>query len=258
MKSAIICEGSTDLVLIQYFLEKTYGWTYTKDQNTFKVNSAKSYIWLNNNEDYLCIINSGGVSKLLDQLDWLLLFNKNLFDDASRFDKIVLVSDHDEPDTITNFVDNISSIFRKYSITSTNELENDEWFNGTYFPLQQEKRIDFLMLIIPFEGNGAIENFLLNALKDDSSLNDPDKVIFSIVEQCEEFIDNLDVKDKFLKKRREKLKAKFSTVFVVLTPAEAFTQRKTLLQSANWEDYLAIQSAFSKFLDLKSRDYVVT
>lgn len=28
MKSIIICEGGTDLALIQYFMEKAHGWAY--------------------------------------------------------------------------------------------------------------------------------------------------------------------------------------------------------------------------------------
>jgi hypothetical protein len=33
MKNIIICEGSTDLVLIQYYLEKTYAWKYIEEGN---------------------------------------------------------------------------------------------------------------------------------------------------------------------------------------------------------------------------------
>lgn len=31
MKSVVICEGNTDLTLIQYFLEKVYNWEFIKN-----------------------------------------------------------------------------------------------------------------------------------------------------------------------------------------------------------------------------------
>lgn len=252
MRSALICEGSTDLVLLQYFLEKTYNWSYTNDQNTFKINSAKSNVWLKNGDDYLCIINSGGVSRLLTQLENLLLFNLSSLDSSNIFDKIVLISDNDESDTISNFVTELTSIFLTSSISLSENLENDKWINGKYTAYEQIRNIDFLMLVLPFDENGAIENFLLKALKENSLANDEDKVIYSIVEQCQIFIDNIDVKEQYLKKRREKIKATFSTVFVILTPAEAFAQRKTLLQSAKWEEYITVQNAFEKLATLKT------
>ncbi len=33
MKSVIICEGNTDLTLIQYFLVKVYNWIYIEKNN---------------------------------------------------------------------------------------------------------------------------------------------------------------------------------------------------------------------------------
>ena len=32
MNSIIICEGSTDSILLQYFLRKAYGWEDTKER----------------------------------------------------------------------------------------------------------------------------------------------------------------------------------------------------------------------------------
>ncbi len=43
MKSIILCEGGTDLTLIQYFMEKVNGWKY--DLNRTRQNSSKlSYL----------------------------------------------------------------------------------------------------------------------------------------------------------------------------------------------------------------------
>ena len=52
MKSIILCEGRTDLTLIQYFMEKANNWQYDKQVKLFKLKQAKQ---LKNNENTLVI-----------------------------------------------------------------------------------------------------------------------------------------------------------------------------------------------------------
>ena len=52
MKSIILCEGGTDLTLIQYFMEKANNWRYDKQVKLFKLKQAKQ---LKNNENTLVI-----------------------------------------------------------------------------------------------------------------------------------------------------------------------------------------------------------
>lgn len=52
MKSIILCEGGTDLTLIQYFMEKANNWQYDKQVKLFKLKQAKQ---LKNNENTLVI-----------------------------------------------------------------------------------------------------------------------------------------------------------------------------------------------------------
>ena len=126
-------------------------------------------------------------------------------------------------------------------------LENNTWNNSTYTnDIFDTSRIELLSLIIPFEDTGAIETFLLNALCIESEKSDPEKVDKEIINQCSHFIDTIDCKGKYLKHRREKTKAKFDTAFVVMTPAEAFNQRQTLLRSIPWEQYEIIQTSFKQ------------
>ena len=61
MKSIILCEGGTDLTLIQYFMEKANNWQYDKQVKLFKLKQAKQ---LKNNENILIIGATGGCSEI--------------------------------------------------------------------------------------------------------------------------------------------------------------------------------------------------
>ena len=252
MRSVLICEGNTDLTLIQYFLEKTYEWEYIpegryRDLELTPIQNAKGYKWLINktNNKFLCLIEAGGSTKILDQLEGILNFNSFQTERENFFEKIIILTDNDDDSTESEMLGKFSTLLNEKYFINEN-ICNNEW-NIVNFELMDEIiALEFLPLIIPFETTGAMEDFLLEALKNDSLDSDPDKVISHIVDESREFVDNLNCSGKYLIKRREKTKAKFTIVFAILTPAEAFKQRRSLLQSVPWEEYQHVQLAFEK------------
>ena len=80
----------------------------------------------------------------------------------------------------------------------------------------------FLLLVIPFEENGAMETFLLNAI-DEEDVYDK-----KIIQQCIEFVDNVDLERRYLTNRRYITKAKFDTYFSIRTPAQQFNESQHL------------------------------
>lgn len=74
MNSIIICEGSTDSILLQYFLRKAYGWEDTKERIPLS-NKFKTFRKLKKEEKTLCIGGSGGVSQIKDKFDNILELN---------------------------------------------------------------------------------------------------------------------------------------------------------------------------------------
>lgn len=260
MKSVIICEGNTDLTLIQYFLVKVYNWIYieknknkeykedgithplrTKNQNDIK--------WLeHSNGSVLCILSSGGVSGIPNMLEQILDLNN--LGSVKQFDKIVVISDRDEVNTEVDFINTLNKKFKNYTVKFSTEVLHNCWNVAQYTDLNRNDcSIKYLPLIIPFEETGAIETFLLDSI---SAANGIDK---KVIDQCRKFIDKIDCKDsggtqKYLKHRREQTKAKFNTVFSVMTPAEAFEQRRTLLRSVPWEQYETIQNCFKQLSKL--------
>lgn len=256
MLSIIICEGTTDLVLLQYFLEKAFNWQYIKDselRNYSKINiqvgTKQHYKWFKKNNDFLCIKASGGCSKLMNSLDSILEINSMELNNI--FKNIVILTDNDEVDTSSTILNDITNKFNDFGIEFKSSIINNEWNETTFVnAIQESESINLLPLIIPFNENGAIETFLLNAIKNNSVSNDPNSVDKLVIDQCIDFIDNIDCKNKYLQHRREKTKAKFDTVFVVMTPATAFSERQSLLRNIPWEQYQSIQESFKKLSHL--------
>lgn len=124
-------------------------------------------------------------------------------------------------------------------------IDNDEWIyvkglNGR----QIEINFRILLLIIPFEENGALETFLLKAISNNDSY---DK---KIVDQSNDFVDIIDNEGRYLNKRRYKTKAKFDVYFSIRTPLEQFSERRNILRNISWEDYEEIQDSFKKLSEI--------
>ena len=202
MLSIVICEGTTDLVLLQYFLEKTYNWNYIKDSEYTQYNDlivnigdSKTTKWFKKNNNFLCIKSSGGCGKICSTLESILEIND--IKTNNFFQNIVILTDNDDIDTPINFISELTNKFNKFNISFQSPLNNNDWNETTFInTLQESISINLLPLIIPFDEHGAIETFLLNAIKNNSIINDPKFVDKLVVDQCINFIDNIDCKNK--------------------------------------------------------------
>ncbi|WP_305453648.1 DUF3226 domain-containing protein [Bacillus mycoides] len=252
MRNLLICEGSTDLLLIQYFLEKTTSWEYV-EKNMYdqfeltRFGNKALYKWFRKKEEeiYLCIYAAKGCTNIPNVLREMWFINLTEMEKEKLFGRIIILTDNDEIETQETFLDNITQVLTEGNC-ECNAFSINNWNEVRYNWFVESVNIELLPLIIPFETTGAIEDFLLNALKKKSELEDPDKLISKIVDECCSFIDNLDGGERYLSKRRERTKARFTSVFVVLTPTDAFAERKNLLQSVPWEEYQEVQIAFKE------------
>ena len=243
MNSIIICEGSTDSILLQYFLRKAYGWEDTKERIPLS-NKFKTFRKLKKEEKTLCIGGCGGVSQIKDKFDNILELN-SFAANGEEYDKIIILTDRDEVDTEADFCAEISRILAERNVYAGQTIKNDEWVHCKMKNGQgKEISVDLLLLVIPFEQTGAMETFLLDAIaKADDYDND-------IIKQGNAFVDSVDPDKRYLSKRRYITKAKFDVYFSVRTAAEQFVERQNLLKSVPWEKYLLIQDSFRKFADL--------
>ena len=243
LQPIILCEGSTDYFLLQYYMRAAYHWNDDKtiQNNILKMPKQKSRNLLKNS-DILTIMSVGGCSNLGNGLRAAL--NRNYLSPPSLSDaysNIAIVTDRDEVGTEQTFIQSIVQILAEYNVTYTTNLTNNFWLSCEMYT-QTGIRIDFslLLMIIPFEENGAMETFLLKAVGDD----DPyDK---NIIQECARLVDRIDPMQKYLSSRRYITKAKFDTYFSIRTPAEQFSQKQDILKNVKWEEYTKLQTCFQQ------------
>lgn len=75
MNSVILCEGSTDYVLLQYFMRKAYLWEDDKEQQIFHKKFGMARV-LKKENDYLSIVGCRGCNKLIPGLEFMIESNK--------------------------------------------------------------------------------------------------------------------------------------------------------------------------------------
>lgn len=239
MKSVIICEGGSDLALIQYFMEKTNNWAYTNSNK--EIRYFKNVKNFKKEDRMLTVASAGGCSKILKCFEGVIEKNRYSTSEEEMFNNIIIISDRDEINTVEDFESKIKDILNDIVEIDDIDINNDEWINISCLNGRQiEINFNILLLIIPFEETGAIETFLLNAI---SKKDFYDK---DMIDEINTFVENIDSEERYLRKRRHKTKAKFDVYFSIRTPLEQFVERRNILKSIPWEEYEEIQNSFKK------------
>lgn len=245
MNSLILCEGKTDCILLQYYLEKVHRWKY-KDRNGIRVERDCWSNCFTKDEHTLNIAETKGCSRLVEGLISAIIRNENAAPGSKDefFDKIIIFTDNDEVDTsqkmICDIIDGLSGTTASFS----NSLEKGTWNKGSLKGIDGIKEFELLLLFIPFDENGALETYLLNCIRKSDAY---DRVI---IDKGNSFVDMIDPESKYLTQRRLKTKAKFDVYFSVRTSAEQYAQRQNILRSVAWENYDTMREDFKVFADL--------
>lgn len=246
MKSIILCEGSTDWVLLQYFMRKTYGWEDKKTNEQPSGEHIKRIRTLTKEADTLSIGSCGGAAKILSGFDFITERN-SLSQETEAYDKIVVITDRDDDKTEDKFINGIKEILGNRRIRTEKEICNNEWIPCNYTSVYGKNRsMQLLLLVIPFETTGAMETFLLKCISENDTYD------AKIIQKCEKFVDHADEEQRYLNKRRYITKAKFDVYFSIRTAAEQFVQRQNILKNIEWENYIKIQKDFEKLSKLSS------
>ena len=238
MNSVLICEGSTDYALLQYYMRKVNNWEDDK-LGTLKYENNRARD-LKRGNDILTIMSSGGCSNLTSAFKNVLDRNYNSKpDESDAIHQVVIITDRDEAGTESSFIAEINKTLVASSANPAIPLTNNKW---TTVSMKTNiggcLSFEFLVMVIPFSGNGAMETFLLDAICDSS---DYDK---QIIERGKSFVNNADPEKKYLTKRRYCTKAEFDAYFCIRTAADQFEQRQSILKAIPWEEYSKIQKDF--------------
>lgn len=244
MRSVILCEGSTDFVLLQYYMRKVHGWEYKRNDNVLIKGYKARKCVLKKERSELNIIGCGGCSRIPEGLQFILDSNSLSAEDEA-YDRIVIITDRDEVETESEFETIIATELGKQQIEWKDDILNDKWIDFHYENGQGDNcNAKLLLLVILFEDTGAMETFLLDAVGKSNPYD------AKIISDCNQFVDNVDNQKKYLNKRRYITKAKFDVYFSVRTAAEQFVERQNILKNIPWEDYAEIQNSFKKLDDL--------
>ena len=243
MKSIILCEGSTDFVLLQYFMRKVYGWEDKKTNEQARSKYIRYIRTMFKDADSLSIGGCGGSNRILPGFDHIMEYN-SLSAESESYDKVVIITDRDECETERVFIEKLEKILQERNMKAQ-ECVNNKWVGCLYKNGHGKDCVfSLLILVIPFEETGAMETFLVNAISQNNSYD------AGIIENCNTFVSNIDKEKRYLTKRRYITKAKFDVYFSVRTAAEQFMERQNILKNIEWEKYIKIQKDFEKLGDL--------
>ena len=238
MNRLILCEGKTDAILLGYYLMKTDNWELErKPPSGLSIKAQEqneNVAWYRKGSEKLMICSVGGK----DNFDRFFSRDiKRAILNASTgdpFPRIVLITDRDDRDIVEierDIAEQLTPFFAG--------AKNREWVTNRYLDsFSLEKQVEILLLVIPVEHQGALENVMLDAISEDLY----DK---NIVEKCTAFVANLRPEaDRYIATDRLQLKANLSTVWAIQSPEKAFDFIAAQIKSVQWEKYETLHECF--------------
>ena len=194
MKSLIICEGETDFVFLQHYMEKVNGWNDSKQKPNpsfiSSVDNSRSRDFIKN-ADTLTIISCGGCGNIKNVFEEVVRKNQNEIFDEERYSKIVILTDNDEEGVEAKIVSELNA-----AAGNSTQIKNNTWTDLTFTDTTQNQfNSKLLLLIIPFDENGALETFLL------SSIAKQDEYESQIIKKSYDFVEHADPEKRHIDAR---------------------------------------------------------
>ena len=244
MNKLILCEGETDAILLSYYLQHTCGWTYSKrappgiNIKADKIH-GESANWYQRDHDYLLICAVGSKNR------FQCFFEEKIAPplqstNTAAFSKIALMIDRDDdPEE-----EIVRRIRRELPLIARN-AEQNAWTSHEYKNGYGEtQRLDFLLLIIPRDREGALETLLLDVISE----NPYDK---NIVEKSRAFVEKIAPEaSRYIGKRRLVLKAHLGVTWAIQSPQKVFQFIDEQLQSIPWEESEVLRETFEKVREI--------
>jgi hypothetical protein len=231
LRNSIICEGTTDMLLIGYVLQEKYEWKFVKHKTNDK--GLIEYKDFSKGEKLLRLYVADSITKMVDKFKIIKEINEGMQDDLC-FDKVIILIDNDDKDSNKKFIDK----FNKHNGCYLEKV--NDWFKVDYVNGNgEDNSINLNVVSIPQEEVGAMETFLLKILSEN------DEIDKKIIEDCYLFIDKIkSSQNKYLKKRGKIIKARFNTYFSIRLPGESYNEFTKIFKDIKWEDYKQIDKVF--------------
>lgn len=229
MYNVILCEGNSDRILLSYYIMSVSGYEY---ESSGKLPSfgfdAENFSWYKRDKQFLIMVAVTG-SDFSAVLEKLLSFTQA--EEKNRgIGKIVIVTDNDDDNSVRQRLEKIKNVFDKYQV-SVDSADGQVWdccrYRNKFF---DECILEKLIVLQPKDEAGNLETFIL------SMMSDKDENDKQLIEQVKVFIENL-CSEKYLRKRREKLKAELSVTFSIISPTHIFQKINKILKDIDWSQY---------------------
>ena len=244
MMRIILCEGKTDAILLSYYLEKTSGWHHNKKPRNLKLkflsdeNFGIYHYIKDDNELAICAV--GGKDNFINF--YTEYIEQYIVDsESTEFEyKIAIVVDRDD-----RSVEDIEKYFSENLSSNISKIINNEWTNNSINNrFGQKITISALVLVVPHNQQGALENLLLSALSED-------KYNGNLISKSKEFVEKISPEaTKIIATERLKLKTKLGVSLAVLYPEKVFSLIDEQLKAINWEKTKTINECFEKLIDI--------
>lgn len=237
MNKLILCEGKTDAILLSYYLESTCGWTHRNVPKSLAIKAdevkGESVYWYRKNDESLLICGVGGKSNFGNFFKGKIL---PTMVDSSAFSKIAVVIDRDDKEE-KSILDSFHSLFRPIIAN----VEIDTWVPNRYEnSYKQDVFVDFLLVVIPADKEGALESLLLDAISE----KEYDK---TIVKRSIAYVNEIQpLANEYIHKNRLKLKACLGVTWAIQYPEKIFSFIDDQIRSVKWEESQVLAQCFQQ------------
>ncbi len=161
----------------------------------------------------------------------------------NAYRKLIVLTDRNQSQEDSIILSKIESNFHTHDI-NFDSLINNQWSKCNYINEYQDvSEIKLLPVIIPFDKNGALETFILDAICDFGEEET------YLVNRCKEFVNGFNL-TKYLNNQRLKLKGELAVTLGAMFPQKTFTPIDSMLKEINWEEYKTIQEGFKRLEEI--------
>lgn len=245
MNCALLCEGETDqIVLSEYFINR-FNFRYSgKMKGVF---STRGFHYQNNSHT-LDIIFSQGHEFVKDLATILDINKKNA---GKIYDRLIIVTDRDSEQELKSVWKNVIEKFNKFMLTEV-PIQENQWLSARQaLAFDEEIEVSLLLIAIPVDGEGALETFLLDALRKEKGnsylIDKSTQFVDKIIGEKDSINDAIKFNPKYLKERRMQVKAPLAVFFALAWPDRSFADLQDMLKRVPWDEYAEIQKSFQEF-----------
>lgn len=242
MGTRIFCEGTTDLLLLQFILQYQYGWIYKDfEEEPSSGRLLKRRLFRGN--EILEIISCGGIDNIPKEMKKM----EDLIENATRKEEVwshlIVMIDQDTLKTKEEFIKKINAQLKAdCSLLRMNQWNCWEIENAVL----GKQRLHCYIKCIPEEESGAIETVMLEAL-------DTDEIEHDLIRQSIDFIEDISRRQsRYLQKKSRISKAVFNSYFSIRAPEEKYDERAKILKAYQWKENRILEEEFSFLQDIGS------